>query len=80
MMGQCFWSSKEYADIIQKIDAINAQLVGLDDIKNENALLRHQATLLQMKIENYGMMFSGNPCRITPPSWEISKRLGYNTF
>jgi hypothetical protein len=58
---------------------ISTQLDGLDEIKKENALLRQQAMLLQMKVENYGMIFSGHPCRITPPSWEVTKRIGYFT-
>lgn len=74
-MGQCYGKNNDAA----LIEVINHKLQIIDDITKENALLRYRTTKLQMKIENYGMMFSGNPCRITPPSWEVSKRIGYHT-
>ena len=46
-------------------------------VQNENAQLNNQVAMLTLKVENYGLLFSGNsPGRITPNNYEISKRLG----
>jgi hypothetical protein len=71
---------REYKDILYQFEMINQQLQDVVDMKKENARLKKQVITLQMKVENYGMLMSGNPCRLTPPSWEVSKRLGYNTI
>lgn len=79
-MGNCM-------QINSKLDEINRKLDKLEDIGyahsilyEENKRLKRKSLELQMKIENYGMVFSGNPCRLTPSSNEISKRVGHNTI
>jgi hypothetical protein len=65
------------------IQELRTEMKGLqkhiDTLQRENHLLYRETVELRMRIENYGMIFSGNPCRVSPPSWEISRRLGIRT-
>jgi len=50
-------------------------------IELENAELKQAVAKLTLKIENYGMMLSGNaPQRLTPTAYEVSKRVGSFTI
>lgn len=83
-MGNCLKISSKLDEINSKLDRLDEieiiQDVLLKTIHEENQRLKKKTLELQMKIENYGMVFSGNPCRITPTNYEISKRAVHNTI
>lgn len=77
-MGCCM-SSSQLDVICNKISDIENKMVSVEELISENKRLRRATIEMRMRIENYGMILSGNPCRVTPQSYEISKRLGLLT-
>lgn len=83
-MGLCTSSLKEYKNAVDTLrkdfDILNDKLSVVDALTLENQRLRKEAASLKIRIEHYGLIMSGNPCRLTPSSYEISKKLGTITL
>jgi hypothetical protein len=45
----------------------------------DNIHLQRKIIEMELKIENYGNILCGEPCRVTPTSYDISKRIGGST-
>lgn len=76
---------RDFHNVVQEIDVFNKKLHTLNEyftnIQYENSELKREVAKLTLKIENYGMAFSGlPPDRMTPTSYEISKRVGSITI
>ena len=77
----CVTPRSHEKSLAQHISLLDSNLRMMNErcqkIQGENDQLKHRVAMLTIKIENYGILFSGNnPGRMTPSSYEISKRMG----
>jgi len=79
-MGSCFSQTTILDYVNKEVECINDKVNAVvDNVVSENQALKRQVVELTLRIENYGLIMSGCPCRVSPSSYEISKRLGCST-